>query len=236
MTATGQLVSVNEDTGAATVRLRGHGNETALLANVGVLAANAESFIGFDVLCFAPTGNVNEALYILGAVQRGAVLFDTLALDVTSTSYARDRLVGSDTPAWTLDLAPTMPGLTGAMRISALVMAVDGVEDARPEVTITGGGESTLFVSGDIPDVAEVLTLPGESVPVLTLTPVDGQVFHLDTAASVTLTATAARQGVSLDDAVWRSHLSTDQPPTMQRLTASASPLPLLRIHGQIAA
>ena len=128
-----------------------------------------------------------------------------------------------------------MMGLTGAMRIVSLVKAVDGVEDARPEVTITGGGVSTLFRAGDTPDVAQGLDL-APMTPLLTLTPSDKQPFKLNTASSVRLRATAARQGFTPDDAVWRAHLSTDSQPTGQSLEASASPLPLLRIHGQIAA
>ena len=69
------------------------------------------SYVGFDVVLLAPSGRLGPA-FVLGAVQRGGVLFDTLGLPVTSTAYARDRLILGDSPAWEIDLTPRA-GLSG---------------------------------------------------------------------------------------------------------------------------
>ena len=234
MTAVGQLIAISQIDGSGTVRVRGFGDETVEVSGAGILGMNAEDFVGFDVLCLVPTGNVNEALYVLGPISRGGVLFDTLTpgeeASALTTTSARSR-PGSSTPAWALDLTPRA-GLTGALRIRAISLALDSADLAVPLVEVSGGGMSRTFTIGQLPDVAGLETEDDAMPPIVTLVP--DEPFLLPAAEPLHLEARATRLRAR-DTGSYRTFLTTTTP-TGQPLEASASPLPLMRLHGAIAA
>ena len=216
----GELVSVDPATGLADVDVRSKriAGETVMISGVGVLFENAAFFLGFDVFLRVPSGSLNGAVYAIGPILRGTILFNTAALPVSSYAVASDPVGPFDSTSafsFGLELLGTAPVL-----VQSVAVTLDSVDGARPFLRLNAG-------SGDI-DWFGVATSAGEVV------------FSGDAPlllpAETTLTVTGLADALDLlKDGSWRAALTSGSPPSGQALTTTSSPIPLARIRGTVS-
>ena len=233
----GRLVSYDQLSGVATVKIYLRRGATATLNNIQTLFDD-EDVLGwrnYDVLILAPSGRVADGGYIIGLANGIGLLYNGLNLRATGAETARDFLAAPSVDGWQATLYPRDRDTAGALTVTSIECRLDSVSSTTPVIRlqVPGASEYADYRAEQLPESAFTVypDLDAQVLPLAVFRPAL-EPFRMATAGN--FTATALADGSGLVEGHWRGATSTDEPDEDYRLTVS-SPRPLIRLRGRLA-